>query len=118
MKKFNPTAGIIFFVFVIAFTSCKEGGKKPEKDTLQTEAAAMEVSIGGMTCLGCEQTIQNKVSKLEGIKSVKASFTVGNAFIEYYPGMVDSLKIKEAITGSGYTVKKFITSPQEQITKE
>jgi len=42
---------------------------------------------------------------------------VGNALIEYYPGVVDSLKIKEAITGSGYTVKKFITSPEEEVAK-
>lgn len=118
MKKYNLTAGFILFVLVLAFTSCKEGGKKTEKEIQLMEAEAIEVSIGGMTCLGCEQTIQKNVSKLEGIKSVKASFTVGNALIEYYPDMVDSLKIKEAITGSGYTVKKFIPSPQEEITKE
>jgi len=118
MKKFNQTAGFILFVFVLAFVSCKEGGKKTEKDTQQLVSATMEISIGGMTCLGCEQTIQNNVSKLEGIKSVKASFTVGNALIEYYPGMVDSLKIKEAIAGSGYTVKKVIPSTQEELTKE
>jgi copper chaperone len=117
MKKHNLTAGLLLFVFVLAVSSCKPGGKKSEKETQQMEAAAIEVSIGGMTCLGCEQTIQKNVGKLEGIKSVKASFTVGNALIEYYPEMVDSLKIKEAITGSGYTVKKFIASPGEEITK-
>jgi len=118
MKKYNLTAGFILFVFILAFTSCKEGGKKTEKDTPLMEAEAIEVSIGGMTCLGCEQTIQKNISRLDGIKSVKASFTVGSALIEYYPEIVDSLKIKEAITGSGYTVIKFIPSPQEVITKE
>ena len=83
-------------------------GNKPEKESVQLAASAIEVSIGGMTCVGCEETIQRVVGKLEGIKSVKASFTVGNAIIEYYPGMVDSVKIKEAINGSGYTAKKFI----------
>lgn len=107
MKKYNLTAEfILLFIFFLAFASCKEGGKKTEKDTQQTETAAMEVSIGGMTCLGCEQTIQKNVSKLEGIKSVKASFTVGNALIEYYPDKVDTVKIFNAITASGYTVKK------------
>jgi copper chaperone CopZ len=117
MKKHKLAAGFIIFVFVLAVASCNGGGKKAEKETQQPEAAAIEVSIGGMTCLGCEQTIQKNVGKIEGVKSVKASFTIGNAIIEYYPGMVDSLKIKEAISGSGYTVKKFITSPQEEITK-
>ena len=91
MKKYNLTAGFILFVFVLAFASCKEGGKKTDKDTQLMEAEAIEVSIGGMTCTGCEQTIQTSVAKLEGVKSVKASFTTGNALIEYYPGVVDSL---------------------------
>jgi hypothetical protein len=37
--------------------------------------------------------------------------------IEYYPGVVDSLKIKEAIAGSGYSVKKFIPTTSEEIAR-
>ncbi len=74
----------------------------------------MEVSIGGMTCTGCEETIQSNVGKLEGIKSVKASFKTGEAVIEYLPGVVDTAKIREAITASGYTVKKFNLAVQEE----
>lgn len=76
------------------------------------KSSVIEVSIGGMTCTGCEQTIQAGVSKLDGIKSIKASHTAANAFIEYYPDLVDTLKIKEAITGKGYTVKRFIVKDQ------
>jgi copper chaperone CopZ len=76
---------------------------------MEQATSKMEIVIGGMTCTGCEQTIQKNVSKLEGIKSVKASFTIGNALIDYIPGMADTTKIKSAITGSGYTVKKIIT---------
>jgi copper chaperone CopZ len=61
-----------------------------------------------MSCTGCEQAIQNNVRKLEGIKSVKASYTTGVAMIEYFQGMVDTASIREAINGSGYTVNKFI----------
>ena len=117
MKKYNLTSGFILFVLVLAFASCKEGGKKADKDTQLMEAEAIEVSIGGMTCTGCEQTIQTNVAKLEGVKSVKASFTTGNALIEYYPGVVDSLKIKETITKTGYTVKKFLAVQTEEVNK-
>lgn len=101
------TSGIALIILVISLSSC--GGKKSagaEKEKVSAETAKMEVSIGGMSCTGCEQTIQANIGKLEGIKSVKASFTVGNAIIEYYPGIIDSLKIKEAITGSGYKAIK------------
>ena len=108
MFKYRFSASFFLFVYVLIGISCSGNSKKSEKETIQLEPAVVEVSIGGMSCLGCEQTIQMNVSKLEGINSVKASFTVGNAIIEYLPGTVDTLKIKDAITGSGYTVKKFI----------
>jgi len=91
----------------LSVVSC--GRSKKTADTPATmENSIIEVSIGGMTCTGCEQTIQSGISKLEGIKSVKASYVTGNALVEYYSGVTDTVKIKEAITGSGYTVKKFI----------
>jgi len=107
MKLKKLISGLILFVIILTVSSCGRGNKT-EKEAAEAEALSMEVSIGGMTCLACEQTIQRKVGKLEGIKSVTASFTVGNAIIEYVPGKADTLKIKEAISGSGYTVKKFI----------
>jgi copper chaperone CopZ len=107
MRIFKLLLSFILIGFVTVATSC--GSKnKTEKASLET-ASVIEVSIGGMTCTGCEQTIQNNLGKLEGIKSVKASFTTGNALVEYLPGKVDTLKMKETVTGSGYTVKKFIT---------
>jgi copper chaperone CopZ len=108
MYKHRISAGFILFVYILVALSCSGNVKKSEIETAQQEASVMEVSIEGMFCLGCEQTIQMNVSKLEGIKSVKASFTDGNAIIEYFPGKVDTLEIRDAVTGSGYTVKKCI----------
>lgn len=106
----------VLMVALVAF-SCSSSGKKAEKETVMLQASLLEVSIGGMTCSGCEQTIQNNVGKLEGIKSVKASFTAGNAIIEYFPAKVDTVQIKKAITGSGYTFKKFGTVKPEEDAK-
>jgi copper chaperone CopZ len=106
MKLKYLTFGIGLIIIVLTISSCR-GEKKTDKEAVVGEASKIEVSIGGMTCTGCEQTVQSSVAKLDGIMSVKASFTTGNAVIEYFPGRVDSLKIKEAISKSGYTVKKF-----------
>jgi copper chaperone CopZ len=105
MKKHRLIALISFFIGILLAIACS--GNKQEKSTDKGEASLIEVKIDGMSCTGCEQTIQRNVAKLEGIKSVKATFTDGRAVIEYFPGMVDSLKIKDAITGSGYRVIKF-----------
>ena len=109
-KRFPYYLVLLVGLFIAA--ACSQGKNNAKKD-LQVEASSIEVSIGGMTCTGCEQKIQAGVGKLEGIKSVKASHTAANAVIEYYPAVVDTNKIKEAITGTGYTVKKFTVAAQD-----
>jgi copper chaperone len=117
MDKHTLTTWYILFVSVLILFSCSGNSKKTQKEDKLHEASLIEISIGGMTCLGCEQTIQKNVGKLEGIKSVKASFTIGNAIVEYFPEKVDTFKIKEAVTGSGYTVIKFTPFRSEEVAK-
>jgi copper chaperone CopZ len=108
MYKQKLSAGLILTVYILVAASCSGNGKKAAETEKDQKVSVIEVSISGMSCTGCEQTIQNNVGKLEGIKSVKASYTTGMAMIEYFEGMVDTTGIKKAINGSGYTVKKFI----------
>jgi copper chaperone len=107
MYKQKLSAGLILVVYILIAVSCGDNAKKVVKADQNQEASVMEVSIGGMSCTGCEETIQGNVGKLEGIKSVKASFKTGEAVIEYQPGIIDTTKIREAIIASGYSVKKF-----------
>jgi copper chaperone len=108
MCKQKLAVRLVLIVLVIVALSCGGSKNKVPESVAGTEPVAIEVSIGGMVCTDCEQTIQKRVGDLEGIKSVKASYTAGNAIIEFFPEKVDTVKIKEAITGSGYTFKKFI----------
>jgi copper chaperone CopZ len=105
MGKKNLISVLLLFTGIFLAISC--GGNKKDKTAEQGTASLIEVKIEGMTCTACEQTIQRKAGKLEGIKSVKATFTDGRAMVEYFPSLVDTLKIREAITGSGYVVKSF-----------
>jgi copper chaperone len=108
MCKQKLAVRLILIVFVMIALSCGGSKNKVIKPDIKQEPVAIEVSIGGMFCTDCEQTIQKRVGELEGIKSVKASYTAGNAIIEFFPEKTDTVKIREAITGSGYAVKKFI----------
>lgn len=106
MSKQKLASGLALLLFVMFAVACGRE-KKVIKEEISQEPLVTQVSIGGMTCTGCEETIQNAVGKLEGIKSVKASYKAGNAIIEFFPDRVDTVKISEAISGSGYTVVKF-----------
>jgi len=110
----KTTPNYLFFILAaLLLISCGRE-RKTEKAGMQNETSFIEVSIGGMTCTGCEQTIQAGITKLEGIKSVKASHVAGNALVEYYPGITDTVKIKAAVTGSGYIVLKLTPNPVNQ----
>jgi copper chaperone CopZ len=104
-KNYKSIGTLIVIIFLAI--SCSGNKSKAVKDETALNPSLIEVSINGMTCTGCEQTIQSRVGGLEGVKSVKASFVTGKALIEYMPGVTDTLKIKEMITGSGYGVIKF-----------
>lgn len=114
-KKIIPI--LILAVSVLILVSCNGNANKAQIETIAQDPSQIEVSIEGMTCTGCEQTIQNNVSKIEGIQSIKASFMTGIATIEYLPGIVDTLAIKEAITGSGYKVKKIGPPQHKELTE-
>ncbi|HWR75028.1 MAG TPA: cation transporter [Bacteroidales bacterium] len=109
MTSSKLTAGLLLGLMLL-ITSCG-GGKSKEAKTAPAATATIELSIGGMTCTGCENTIQTNLSKVPGIISVTASYQKGNAVIEYEPGKVDTVKIKEVVDGTGYTALK--VSPAE-----
>ncbi len=91
--------------FLIGFSCKNEGIKSAKNGTVDIKR--LEVSINGMTCTGCEQIIESNVGKLDGIKSVEAEYTLNKATIEFDAEMVDTAKIRTAITGSGYKVAGF-----------
>lgn len=112
MRNQKMTLGLAIIVSLSIIASCNGNTKKADKEIIQQEASVIEVSIGGMSCTGCEQTIQKSIGDLDGVKSVKASFTDGKALVEYYASVVDTQKIKSAVTNVGYTFNKFISSTE------
>ena len=96
---------IILLLSVVLAFSCKGSNSNPEQTSLPPESLqTIEVSIQGMTCTGCEKTIQSNISLIEGVAAVKASHADGNAIINFNSELVDTTAIKEKIVASGYTV--------------
>lgn len=112
MQRSRITAFTLLLVSAIFVISCGGGSKKQAKDAPQ-ETARIEVSINGMTCTGCENTIQTNLAKVPGIVSVTASYTLGNALVEYEPAKVDTMKIKEVVDGLGYTAVRVMPHQAE-----
>ena len=107
MKTTSGIASVMLSLLLLLMVSCNNNSKKSVQSYEYLPDIKVEVSIGGMTCTDCERMIQSNVSKLEGIKSVKASYQTGKAVIELKQGSVDTAQIRKAIEGTGYVVNGF-----------
>jgi len=62
------------------------------------------LSIGGMSCVTCAQTIEKRLPKLKGIIYATINFAAEKAIIDYDPNVVDQKAIEKAISEVGYRV--------------
>ena len=63
-----------------------------------------QLYIGGMTCTNCPQKIKKALTGLPGIKTVSVSYEVGTARIEFDPGRISLIRIRQTIEALGYEV--------------
>ena len=62
------------------------------------------LSIEGMTCEGCENTIESNLQTLNGIVSVEASHADANAKVGIKGTEIDSAIVAQTISEAGYTL--------------
>lgn len=60
------------------------------------------IGVNGMTCVGCEVTLEENISTIEGVVSVQASHSNNEAVIEFDSTKTDLNSITTAIKESGY----------------
>ncbi len=63
------------------------------------------ITVTGMKCGGCENTVTTKLTALDGVLSVKASHQDKRVDVEYDPTQIDLDDIEDAITEAGFTVE-------------
>lgn len=84
------------------------------KAKVQTAAVAVvdnkqqvNFTIQGMTCEGCEEHVNNEVSKVKGVLAYKTSYALKNSIVTFDKSKVDAKTIEAAINKTGYTVKEY-----------
>ncbi len=63
------------------------------------------ISVEGMSCSHCEDTIKKSVGALNGVEDVKVDLDTKKVIVEYDPDKVDLNTIKGTIEDRGYDVK-------------
>jgi copper chaperone len=114
---FNKMKNLFFIVLVAALiASCSGKSVKPGDAAASALASkTVTLSVEGMTCTGCENTIQEAVTKIDGVTAIKASHLDSTAVVTFDPSKTSIADIGSAITEAGYEYKgeKTTTAPAE-----
>lgn len=63
----------------------------------------VKLSVGGMDCTGCEDSIVRAVARVPGVREVRAQHSSGDVDVTVEPG-ADEAAIRAAIEDAGYEV--------------
>ncbi|MCW9707528.1 mercuric transport protein MerTP [Fodinibius salsisoli] len=70
----------------------------------ESQVQTITLDIEGMTCTGCEATVENAASNVDGVLEANVSYDTGKAIIKYDGSKVQQADIETAINKTGFTV--------------
>ncbi len=98
MKQlFVQTKAILLLICLTCFLACSNENIE--------NASTKTILVEGMTCEGCEQSIEMSVKELNGIGKIEASHIEQKVTVTFDTLLVSIPDIKEKITEAGYKVK-------------
>jgi copper chaperone len=64
----------------------------------------LNLSVAGMSCMGCVNSVKRLVSALPGVSGVEVDLASGKVAVSHDPGQTGAQAIRAAIEGGGYQV--------------
>jgi len=77
-----------------------------EKAGYQAPVEKATLSVGGMTCASCVNTIERALKRVEGVLAANVNLAAERATIEFIPTVTGRPDFSQAITGVGYEVRE------------
>ena len=62
------------------------------------------LTVTGMSCMGCVNSVKNLVGALPGIASVEIDLASGRVEVKHDPALADTASIRAAIEDGGYGI--------------
>lgn len=75
-----------------------------QPETERQQPLTIQLNIGGMSCVHCQEKIESALSAAEGVESARVSFRSGRAEITYAPDRITADDIGKIIEEQGYHV--------------
>ena len=123
-----PKSILTFGIASALLMGCKDAGSKPTAAGTETKtekkvvvAAKPETAsfkIEGMTCaIGCAKTIEEKLSKMDGVQKVTVDFDTKQATVDFDATVLNPEKLTKAVEsiGDGETYKVSEMKTKEKV---
>lgn len=81
-------------------------GASEKRRAMARKTTHLVVLIDGMTCVNCENRIENALRQTKGIETVKVSYANEKATITYDADMIDKAAIERVIESADYQVRQ------------
>ena len=76
-------------------------------EDVENTLSTLTFSVGGMTCAACVHHVGNALRELPGLVDAQVSLGTETATIEFDGDAVTKPDVQEALSGAGYSVRKF-----------
>lgn len=90
------------FLFSFLVLLLVVGCNAPRQEKSEAQFQKVNFSVSGMVCTSCEQSIQTKLAKLDGVKSVEASAAKKCAVVEFDASKVSEKELIATLESLGY----------------
>lgn len=91
---------------VLLIPACKNQKSTDDENQREpidsTRLVTVKYSVEGMTCTGCENTINQAVTEIQGVTQVKSSHLEKYTEVTYDTALVQVDMLEKAINGKGY----------------
>lgn len=99
-RKISSTSTIFAITFRKSFT-----GINNKKGGIEMALEFIKLNVEGMSCSHCENAAKKAVGALTGVDNVAVNLQEKTVTVEFDPGKVTVIQIKEAIDDQGYEVE-------------
>lgn len=62
------------------------------------------LTVSGMSCMGCVNSVKNLVSALPGVTAVNVDLASGKVEVNHEPALANAQAVRQAIEDGGYQV--------------
>jgi copper chaperone CopZ len=112
----------LFFLLPLFMLACQSNPSQNQDDSavlteeeavLPENLSVLVLDVHGMTCNGCEQSVQKSLLALPGVYLAEASHIDSMATVQFDPGQASVEAIQNAINQTGYEVVGFHFQEEE-----